>query len=248
MLRLHKRGLVLLLLVGSACAQTATVPMAQLPNVTPSVQFVTVDQGVKLEVLDWGGSGKPLVLLAGLGNTAHVFSDFAPKLTGEFHNYGITRRGYGASTPATRGYGVDQLGDDVLAVLDALKLEHPILVGHSIAGEELSSLAARNPSKVRGLVYLEAAYPFAYRNPAYPSLFADFDTFTKEASQFASPKPPSVTDLASFQAFQTWFGGVVGVPFPISELLATFKTGTSGNITEQKTSASVAESIHGGEK
>src|SRR5689334_17401772 len=31
--------------------------------------FVTVDKGVKLEVLDWGGSGPPLVLLAGLGNT-----------------------------------------------------------------------------------------------------------------------------------------------------------------------------------
>jgi len=40
-----------------------------------------VDDNVKLEVLDWGGTGRPLVLLAGLGNTAHVFDDFAPKLT-----------------------------------------------------------------------------------------------------------------------------------------------------------------------
>src|ERR1700722_12054445 len=31
-------------------------------------QFVTVDKDVKLEVLDWGGSGRPLVLLTGLGN------------------------------------------------------------------------------------------------------------------------------------------------------------------------------------
>lgn len=38
-----------------------------------TVQFVAVDENVKLEVLDWGRSGKPLVLLAGLGNTAHVF-------------------------------------------------------------------------------------------------------------------------------------------------------------------------------
>jgi len=49
-----------------------------------SIQFVTVDENVKLEVLDWGGSGKPLVLLAGLGNTAHVFDDFAPKLAFEY--------------------------------------------------------------------------------------------------------------------------------------------------------------------
>ena len=243
-----KNGLFCVLLVGGACAQTATVPATQLPSITPAVQFVAVEQGVKLEVLDWGGSGMLLVLLAGLGNTAHIFSDFAPKLTGEFHVYGITRRGYGASTPATTGYGVDRLGDDVLAVMYVLKLERPILVGHSIAGEELSAVAARTPSKIRGLVYLEAAYPFAYQNPAYPSLFAAFDTFTKEASQFAPPTPPSPTNLASFQAFQTWLGGVVGVSFPISELQATFKTGTSGNITEQKTSAAIAESIHDGEK
>src|ERR1700722_7294174 len=63
-----------------------------------TVQFVTVDENVKLEVLDWGGTGRPLVLLAGLGNTAHVFDEFAPKLTPEYHVYGITRRGYGASS------------------------------------------------------------------------------------------------------------------------------------------------------
>ena len=41
-----------------------------------STQFVTVDKNVRLEVLDWGGSGNPLVLLAGGGDTAHVFDDF----------------------------------------------------------------------------------------------------------------------------------------------------------------------------
>jgi non-heme chloroperoxidase len=50
-----------------------------------SIQFVTVDKNVSLEVLDWGGSGRPIVLLAGLGITAHVFDDFAPKLAGSYH-------------------------------------------------------------------------------------------------------------------------------------------------------------------
>jgi hypothetical protein len=53
--------------------------------------FVTVDGNVKLEVLDWGGSGRALVLLAGLGDTAHVFDNFAPKLANTYHVYGITR-------------------------------------------------------------------------------------------------------------------------------------------------------------
>ena len=64
-----------------------------------TVQFVTVEPGVKLEVLDWGGTGRPLVFLAGLGNTAHVFDTFAAKFIGKYHVYGITRRGFGNSAP-----------------------------------------------------------------------------------------------------------------------------------------------------
>src|ERR1700735_5064493 len=104
------------------------------------VEFVTVDKDIKLEVLDWGGTGRPIVLLAGLGATAHTYDDFAPKLTPEYHVYGITRRGFGASSVPESGYSADRLGDDALAVLDALKLARPILVGQSIAGEELSSI------------------------------------------------------------------------------------------------------------
>lgn len=63
-----------------------------------TVRFVEVEKGVKLEVLDWGGNGRPIVFLAGLGFTAHDFDDFAPKFTGEHHVYGITRRGFGESS------------------------------------------------------------------------------------------------------------------------------------------------------
>jgi pimeloyl-ACP methyl ester carboxylesterase len=130
-----------------------------------SVQLVTVDDNVKLEVLDWGGSGRPLVLLAGLGDTAHRFDRFAPKLTASYHVYGITRRGFGASSapaPARDNYSADRLGDDVLAVLDALTLSHPVVAGHSIAGEEMSSMATRHPERVAGLIYLDAGYPYAF--------------------------------------------------------------------------------------
>ena len=131
-----------------------------------TVQFVTVDKDVKLEVLDWGGTGRPVVLLTGLGDTAHTFDDFAPKLTPEYHVYGITRRGYGASSAPASGYSADRLGDDVLAVLDALKLDRPVLVGHSIGGEELSSVGTRHPERVAGLVYLDAGYPYALYDPS----------------------------------------------------------------------------------
>jgi pimeloyl-ACP methyl ester carboxylesterase len=118
----------------------------------PAQQFVTVAPEVKLEVLDWGGSGRNLVLLAGGGNTAHVYASLAPKLAKQFHVYGITRRGAGQSSAPPSGYTAKQFGDDVVAVLDALHLLKPVLVGHSIAGEEMSSVSKHHPGRVSALI------------------------------------------------------------------------------------------------
>jgi pimeloyl-ACP methyl ester carboxylesterase len=129
-----------------------------------SSQLVAVEKNVKVEVLDFGGSGRSLVFLAGMGNTAHVFDAFAPTFTTTHHVYGITRRGFGESSVPKDGYGADRLGDDVLAVIDALNLTRPVLAGHSAAGTELSSIASRSPTRVAGLVYLDAGYPYAFYN------------------------------------------------------------------------------------
>jgi pimeloyl-ACP methyl ester carboxylesterase len=66
-----------------------------------------VEDGVRLEVLDWGGPGRPVVLLPG-DNTAHVFDDFAVKLSETSRVYRITRRGFGASSHPKLGYRAQQ--------------------------------------------------------------------------------------------------------------------------------------------
>src|SRR5882762_3454098 len=159
-----------------------------------SVQFITVEAGIKLEVLDWGGSGRPLVLLAGLGNTAHIFDSFADKLTATYHVYGITRRGFGASSspiPADGNYSADRLGDDVLAVLDALKLNRPVLVGHSIAGEELSSIGTHHSKRVAGLIYLDAAYWYAFYDRSRGNLNIDLQELLRKLNQLQPGRGPS---------------------------------------------------------
>ena len=147
--------------------------------------FVPVGGGVRLEVLDWGGAGRPLVLLAGLGDTAHGFDKFAQKLVAKYHVYGITRRGFGDSSsppPTEANYSADRLGDDVLAVIDALHLQQrPVLAGHSIAGEELSSVGSRHPEKVAGLIYLEAAYQYAFYDRSHGD--ANFDAADLDAAE-----------------------------------------------------------------
>jgi pimeloyl-ACP methyl ester carboxylesterase len=169
----NARCFALYFLAAAAClAQSAGTGEWHDPS-PHTASFVAVDQNVKLEVLDFGGSGVPIVLLAGLGNTAHVFDDFAPKLTADHRVYAITRRGFGASTAPASGYSADRLGDDVLAVLDSLSITRPILIGHSIAGEELSSIGSRHPEKVAALVYLDAANQYAYYDSAHGDLLID---------------------------------------------------------------------------
>jgi pimeloyl-ACP methyl ester carboxylesterase len=86
------------------------------------IRFVEVEPGVRLEVLDWGGSGEPLLLLAGHGDTGHVFDDFAPRLTDGFRVFAITRRGFGASSQPAQGYDLARMVEDVARVTDTLKL------------------------------------------------------------------------------------------------------------------------------
>jgi non-heme chloroperoxidase len=204
------------LLIGSACAaQTASEwrdPSAHRAT------MVAVDREVTIEVLDWGGTGRPLVLLAGLGNTAHVFDEFAPRLTSLGHVYGITRRGYGKSSVPPTGYDADRLADDVLAVLDALKLERPVLIGHSIAGEELSSLAARYPSRAGGLVYLDAVGDRTVPMPPMPAM---------KSVSFAQA---SAAELRSIDALRAWEKTTMGMTFPESEFRQTRTVGADGSV------------------
>jgi pimeloyl-ACP methyl ester carboxylesterase len=179
--------LLMISMTGRLSAQQPTPWHDPSPH---TVQFVTVDNNVKLEVLDWGGSGRPMVLLAGQGLTAHVFDNFAPKLTSEYHVYGITRRGYGNSSAPTSGYSADRLGDDVFAVLDALKINRPVLVGHSIAGEEMSSVASRHPERVAGLVYLEAGYAYAYYDRSLGNYLIDTQDLQRKLEQLQPGKGP----------------------------------------------------------
>jgi non-heme chloroperoxidase len=160
--------------------------LAQTDSSSHKVQFVPVEEGVQLEVLDWGGLGRPLIFLAGNGDVAHAFDNFAPKFTGQNHVYGITRKGFGASSkpaPANGNYAADRLGDDVLAVIQALRIERPVLVGHSLAGEELSSIGSRFPNKVAGLVYLDAVASWSFYDPAHPQVEIEMNGIKKRIEE-----------------------------------------------------------------
>src|SRR5580658_2098161 len=165
---------------------TAFLLTAILCVAAPSTTLVNVGDGVKVEVVDWGGGGRPLILLAGSGNSAHIYEDFARKLTDSCHVYGITRRGYGLSSKPERGYSVPELAEDVWRVAQSLHIAKPVVVGHSMAGSELSFLGQKHSPDLAALIYLDGnADPMDY-----PWSNAEYRELTTKHASDAPAAPP----------------------------------------------------------
>ncbi len=180
-------------------------------------QFVVVEPGVTLEVLDWGGSGIPLVFLSGLQDVAHGFDDFAPRFTDHYRVLAITRRGYGASSQSPSGYDLATRVADLHAVLDSLHLKRVALVGHSIAGDELTAFAGAFPERVSHLVYLDAAYDHS-----------GVGVLVREYP----PLPPMVAvDSGSPKAVQAYILRTYGTLIPESQLRAIGRYDSSDHLT-----------------
>jgi non-heme chloroperoxidase len=146
---------------------------------------------VRLHYLDFGGRGEPLVLLTGLGSSAHIFDDLAPRFTDRFRVIAVTRRGHAESDHPATGYALDTLVADVRAVLDTLRLRRVNLAGHSIAGGEITRFAILYPDRVASLIYLDALIQTA----GLEQLIAE-DTIKVKATD---------TDFATHEAARGWF-------------------------------------------
>jgi non-heme chloroperoxidase len=186
-----------------------------------TTRLVTVDEGVQLEVLDWGGSGPAIVLLAGLGATAHHYDDFAPALTARNRVIGVTRRGHRGSSAAPGGYGFARLAEDVLRVIDAVGLTNPVVIGHSFAGEEMHVLGARHSANIRGLVYVDAAFDRGDD--------ADSEAFNAVARTVPTAPGPQAVDLASFTTLRAFLekNGPAG---PEAYLRTRYRTNPDGTV------------------
>ena len=119
--------------------------------------FIDIN-GVKHHYLDWGGEGEPVLLLAGLGNTAHIFESFGSKLANDHRVLALTRRGHGQTASPISGYDTKTRVEDIRAFLDSFRITKVILIGHSIAGDEITLFSAKYPERITAAIYIDAAY------------------------------------------------------------------------------------------
>src|SRR3954463_11322905 len=95
---------------------------AAVRTVEPKARRVEAE-GAGLHLLDWGGGGTPLLLLPGMGQSAHIFRTLVPALGGRVRAVALTPRAHGESDTPETGYTLASFAADVRAVMDALEIE-----------------------------------------------------------------------------------------------------------------------------
>lgn len=201
--------------------QYAAVERSTWSDKSPhEISSVAVERGVRVEVLDWRGDNPPaaptLLLLHGLGATAHSYDGLAPKLAQDYPVVAMTRRGVGDSSKPDHGYDIARLGQDVLEVIATLGIEKPVLVGHSIGGEELSYLGAHFPERFSGLVYLDAAY-----DRTVPLNVENWQ-LNRSLPERPGPRPSETTSYAALDRYARRLGSARGIGIPEGEIIASY--------------------------
>jgi pimeloyl-ACP methyl ester carboxylesterase len=105
----------------------------------------------------WPGPGPTTLLLHGIGNYGRYWDLFADAVAGRLALIAPDARGHGESGRPSDGYAPADFAADALAVLDAVRIERAVVVGHSMGGLHSITLAARHPERVRGLVIVDAS-------------------------------------------------------------------------------------------
>jgi pimeloyl-ACP methyl ester carboxylesterase len=116
--------------------------------------FVDV-QGQQLRVYQTG-SGPDLLLIHGLPGSIEDWETVIPDLSKNFRVTAYDRPGQGFSSANKLKYDLNQNADIAIALIEKLKLNNPVVVGHSYGGSTVVAMAERNPSNVRAFVAVSA--------------------------------------------------------------------------------------------
>lgn len=113
----------------------------------------------------WCEQGQPIVGVHGLTANAFCFQALADDLARDYQLYAYDLRGRGDSDKPEHGYSVPLHAEDLAKIIDALGLERPVLIGHSLGALTSLYFAAHYPDKLSKLVLIDAGGPLPWEMP-----------------------------------------------------------------------------------
>ena len=150
---------------------------------------------IKLPYVEQGdASGAPVVMLHGVTDSWRSFEPVLPHLPDDIRAIAVTQRGHGDAPKPESGYLIEDLADDVVALMDELELGPVVIVGHSMGTMVAERIAIDHPGRVLGLVLAGVFGQPQRDNPALVEL----------AEELGSIADPIARELAhEFQASTT---------------------------------------------
>jgi pimeloyl-ACP methyl ester carboxylesterase len=119
------------------------------------VSFPRLRSGLSVRVVERGNiASTPVLFVPGWGCSAYVFRHNLPAIAAAgFRAMSVDLKGHGLSDKPTSpaDYTIDALVEHLRDILDALELERPALVGHSLGGSLIYHFASRYPQRVQSL-------------------------------------------------------------------------------------------------
>lgn len=137
-------------------------------------------ENVGLHIEDFGGSGRPVVLIHGWPLSGEAWEKQIPALTGAgFRPITYDRRGFGQSDKRSNGFDYDTLAADLSAILEQKDLKDVTLVGFSMGGGEVARYIPKfGEERLRSIVFAAAIPPYLMKGPDNPE-----GPLTKEAAK-----------------------------------------------------------------
>ena len=120
--------------------------------------FETVREGLTLFYTDDGKGEIPLLFVHGWACDSHDWSWQIPHFAEKARVIAVDLRGHGASTATEDGYEPEVFAEDLVLLLDRLKVDRVVAIGHSLGGSVVAALAVNHPGRVAGVVPIDPMY------------------------------------------------------------------------------------------
>jgi 3-oxoadipate enol-lactonase len=115
--------------------------------------------GLKINYRDTGGEGPPIVLVHGFTGNVRNWALTVPAIRNRFRCISFDLPGHGLSDKPTdsASYELTRMADVVWSAIQALGLEQPVLMGHSMGGMIAQIVALAHPESLRALILIDTA-------------------------------------------------------------------------------------------
>jgi pimeloyl-ACP methyl ester carboxylesterase len=112
-------------------------------------------KGQKLFTVDIQGKGHPMILIPGLYCNGKVWNETVDHYRNTYECYVITLAGFGGNAPALTDNYLEQVKNELIEYVRQKKLNHPVILGHSLGGFLAFWTASSAPSLFSGIIAVD---------------------------------------------------------------------------------------------